>query len=81
MTLITQFFPAATVLPQDVFMIFWPKSPLVVMLLIFSVAFPVLLSVTVLAEAVVPTLVPPNASEVGTSFTFGPFTMRLNVVV
>src|SRR5438045_5396535 len=51
-TLTAQFAPAATVAPQVLFEM-W-KSPLAVMLEIFSVAVPVLVRVTVLGELVCP---------------------------
>src|ERR1019366_7284922 len=84
-TLITQFFPAASVLPQGFVLVVCAKSPLVAMLLMFSVAVPVLLSVTLFAGVVTPTTVLPNVREVGTRVTTGlpplAFTVRLSVVV
>ena len=84
-TLIVQFFPAASVLPQGFVLVVCAKSPLVAMLLMFSVAVPVLLSVTLFAGVVTPTTVLPNVREVGTRVTTGlpplAFTVRLSVVV
>ncbi len=54
-TLITQFFPAASVLPQGFGLVAGAKSPLVAMLAMFSVALPVFVSVTLFAVLVVPT--------------------------
>ncbi len=55
-TLIVQLFPAATELPQ---VLVWAKSPgsapVMVILVMLSVAFPVLVSVTGCAELAVPT--------------------------
>jgi hypothetical protein len=83
-TLIMQLFPARTVLPQDFATIVWAKSPLVAMLLMFSVAVPVLVSVTVFATVVTPTTILPHVRDVGVRVTAGPpplaFTVRLNVV-
>jgi hypothetical protein len=80
-----QLFPAARVLPQGFVLVVWPKSPLVAMLLMFSVTVPVLVSVTGLLAAVVPTTTLPHASDVGDTVTVGPvlleFTVRLSVVV
>ncbi len=45
-TSILQFFPAASVLPHGFGLVVCPKSPLVVMLLMFSVVVPVLVRVT-----------------------------------
>ena len=84
-TLITQFFPAARVLPQGFELVTCAKSPLVVMLAMISDAFPVLVTMTVFPlEVVVPTTVLPNASDVGDRVTTGPppcVTVRLIVVV
>ena len=71
-------------LPQGFVAAASAKSPLVVMLLMFSVALPVLLTVTVFAALVAPTTTLPHAREVGDRLTAGPpslFTVRLNVVV
>ena len=83
MTLITQLFPASTVLalPQDPVTTFWKKSPLIAMVLMFNVAFPVFVSVTVFTEAFLPTRTLPHVSEVGASLTFAPLIMRVKVVV
>ena len=83
-TLIMQFFPAASVLPQGFVLVTGAKSPLVLMLAMTSVAFPVLASVTFFPVEVVFTTTLPNASEVGVRVTAGPLgwvTVRLNVVV
>ena len=83
-TLTTQFFPAARVLPQGFELVTCAKSPLVVMLAMISDAFPVLLTVTVFPVEVVPTTVLPNTSDVGDRVTTGPppcVTVRLIVVV
>jgi hypothetical protein len=84
-TLIVQFFPAASVLPQGFVLVVRAKSPLVAMLLMFRVAVPLLVSVTVFAAAVTPTTTLPQAKEVGDRVTAGPpplaFTVRLRVVV
>src|SRR6202030_531524 len=64
---------------------FSAKSPLIVMLLMCSVKFPVLVSVTVFAALVTPTTLLPKLREVGDRVTAGPvpvgFTVRLIVVV
>ena len=81
--MIRQLAPAATVAPQDLATIFCAKSPLVAMLLMFSVEDPELVRVTVLAPLFTPTKILPHFSEVGTRVTTGPLpvTVRLNVVV
>ena len=68
-TLILQFFPAASVLPQALELM--AKSPLGVMLVMFNVPVPVLDSVIVLAAVVAPTTVLANVSDVGESVTTG----------
>jgi hypothetical protein len=82
---ILQLAPTATVLPQGFVLGFSAKSPLIVMLLMFSVKFPVLVSVTVFAALVTPTTLLPKLREVGDRVTAGPvpvgFTVRLIVVV
>jgi len=83
-TLITQLFPIATVLPQDFATMDWAKSPLVAMLLMFRTAVPELVSVTVFTGPVAPTTTLPHARAVGTSVTAGAggaLTVRFNVVV
>ena len=77
-----QVFPAATELPlaQEPFTTFWEKSPLTAIVLMFSVALPELVRVTVFDEAVVPTFCPLNVNEVGESFTFGPLIVMERVV-
>src|ERR1700674_4240312 len=71
-TLMMQFAPAASVLPQGFVLATGAKSPLTTMLLMFSVALPVFVIVTLLAVVVVPTTVLPNTSDVGDSVTTGP---------
>ena len=71
-TLIMQFFPAASVLPQGFVLVAAAKSPLIAMLLMFSVELPVFATVTLLAVVVVPTTVLANTSEVGVRVTAGP---------
>ncbi len=82
-TLIWQVFPTASVLPQGFVAAASAKSPLVVMLLMFSVALPVLLTVTVFPALVSPTTTLPHAREVGDRPTAGArlLTVRLSVVV
>jgi hypothetical protein len=75
-TLIMQFSPAASVLPQGLVLVTGAKSPLVVMLAMISVAFPVLASVTFFPVEVVLTTILPNASEVGVRVTAGPPTPK-----
>ena len=82
-TSITQLFPAAKVLPQGFVLVACPKSPLVVMLVMSSVALPLLVSVTAFALLVAATMTVPNVREVGDTLiplTTG-FTVRVNVVV
>lgn len=80
-----QLFPAANVLPQGLVLVTCAKSPLIAMLLMFSVADPVLASVTFFAGLVVPTTMLPQARDVGVKVTTGlpplVFTVRLSVVV
>ena len=71
-TLIMQFAPAASVLPQGFVLVAGAKSPLTTMLLMFSVELPVFVIVTLLAVVVVPTTVLANVSDVGDSVTTGP---------
>jgi hypothetical protein len=84
-TSILQLLPAASVLPQGFVLVVWPKSPLVAMLLMFSVEVPVLVSVTAFAALVTPTTVLANVRDVGDTVTVGPLllvlTVRLSVVV
>lgn len=86
-TLITQVFPGATLVPatQDFGVVVRLKSPLAVTLLMFSVAFPELVSVTVLVPPFTPTATLPHVRDVGTRVTAGPLplcvTVRLSVVV
>jgi len=84
-TSMVQFLPAASVLPQGLVLVIWPKSPLVVMLLMFSVEVPVLVSVTGFFAVVEPMAVLAKVREVGDTVTVGPvttgFTVRLTVVV
>ena len=72
LTLIMQLAPAASVLPHGFELVTCAKSPLVAMLVMFSVAFPELVSVTFFPVEVVFTTVLPNISEVGTRVTAGP---------
>jgi hypothetical protein len=82
-TLIMQFAPTASVLPQGFVLVAGAKSPLTAMLLMFSVALPVFVIVTLLALLFTPTTVLPNTSDVGDSVTTAPLavTVRLTVVV
>ena len=84
-TLIWQVFPAASVLPQAFALAACAKGPLIVMLLMSSVALPVLLTVMVFAAPVSPHTTLPQVREVGDSVTAGPalleFTVRLSEVV
>jgi hypothetical protein len=82
-TLMMQFAPAASVLPQGFGLVAGAKSPLTTMLLMFSVELPVFATVTLLAVVVVPTTVLANTSDVGVSVTTGPLgvTVRVTVVV
>ena len=84
MTFSKQFFPAASVVPQGFVLVAKAKSPLIPMLLMFSVALPVFANFTLFAALVVPTFLVANVSEVGVSVTTGavaPVTVRLTVVV
>ena len=84
-TAILQFFPTANELPQGFVLVPSAKSPLAAMLLMLSVAVPVLATVTVFVTPVTPTTTLPHASEVGGRVTTGlpPLwvTVRLNVVL
>jgi hypothetical protein len=80
-TLIMQFAPAASVLPQGFVLVAAAKSPLITMLLIFSVELPVFATVTLLAVVVVPTTVLANTSAVGVSVTTGPLAVTVRVIV
>ena len=84
-TSMVQLLPAASVLPQGFVLAIRPKSPLVVMLLMFSVEVPVLVRVTTFLAAVAPTTTLPHFSEAGVTVTVGPvlavLTVRLRVVV
>jgi hypothetical protein len=80
-TLMMQFAPAASVLPQGFVLVTGAKSPLTTMLLMFSVELPVLVSLTVFPVAVVPTTVLPNTSEVGVSVTTGPLAVTVRAIV
>src|SRR5208282_416471 len=82
-TLILQLFPTASVLPQGVGDVVGAKSPLIAMLLMFSVAVPVFLTVTVFTEEVVPSTMSPHVSAAGVRLTIGftlAFTVRLTLV-
>jgi hypothetical protein len=79
-TLMVQFAPAATELPQ---VLVWAKSPLAETLVRFSEALPVLESVTDCAALVVPTIWPAKVSEEVERLTTGaeaaaPVPVRLN---
>lgn len=84
-TLIRQLAPASTVLPHLLLLVKGnrAKSPLVVMLLMFNVATPELVRVTVFAPPVTPTSTLPHVNEAGVRVTAGPLavTVRFNVVV
>jgi len=71
------------VLPQGFVLAACAKAPLVVMLLMSSVALPVLVTVTAFAALVSPTTTVPNASELEDRLTAGArlLTVRLSVVV
>src|SRR6202042_1657919 len=62
-----------------------PKSPLVVMLVMFRVEVPVLVRVTGFLALKAPNTTLPNVSDVGDTVTVGPvllgFTVRLSVVL
>jgi len=66
-TLTVQLLPGASVVPQVLLLI--AKSPLIVMLLIFSVVVPVFVSLTTFAELVVPSTLLLKASFVAESAT------------
>lgn len=68
-TVTVQLALASTVEPQ-VLVLIW-KSPLVVMLLIFSVPVPVFVRVTILPLVVLPITVAPNFNDVGDRLTIG----------
>src|SRR5260370_2836409 len=70
-TLMMQFFPAASVLPQGFVLVAGANSPLTTMLLMFSVELPVFATVTLLAVVVVPATVLAHTSDVGVSVTTG----------
>ena len=67
LTLTVQLLPAASVVPQVLLLI--AKSPLIVMLLIFSVLVPVFVSLTTFAVLVVRSTLLPKASFVADSAT------------
>jgi hypothetical protein len=71
-TLIMQLSPAAKVLPQGFVLVARAKSPLAAMLVMFSVAVPVLASVTLFAGEVKFTTVLAKVSDVGVRVTTGP---------
>lgn len=78
-TEIVQFFPAATLVPQ---VLVSPKFVLAAMLVMVRVALPVLVSVTVCAALVVPTLTLLKVKLAGKSWTAGavvPMPVRLTV--
>ena len=78
-----QFFPTASVLPQGFVLAACAKAPLVEMLLMSSVALPVLVTVTGLAALVSPTTRLANVREAGDRLTAGArlLTVRFKVVV
>ena len=80
-TLTMQFAPAASVLPQGFVLVAAAKSPLITMLLMFSVELPVFATVTLFAVVVVPTTVLANTSDVGVSVTTGPLAVTVSVTV
>lgn len=83
-TSILQFFPAASVLPQGFVLAVKAKSPLVAMLLMFSVALPELVRTTDFVVPVEPTATVPQVSEVVDKVTLGPaleLTVKVRVVV
>lgn len=71
-TRILQAFPAARVLPHGFNPETRAKSPLIPMLLMFSVADPEFVRVTTFGPFVVPTSTFPHASDVGVKVTAGP---------
>lgn len=81
--MILQFRPAAKVLPQGLVLVVCAKSPITTMLLMFSVAVPLLLSTTVFPALVAPNKTLANVREVGDRLTAGArlVTVRLNTVV
>lgn len=80
-----QLFPGTSVLPHGFGLVDKAKSPLAAILLMFSVAVPELVRVTVFGGVVTPTTIAPQVSEVGDRVTAGlpplTFTVRLSVVV
>src|SRR5439155_59393 len=72
LTLIVQLAPAATAVPQVPSPSIATESPLIVMLLIVSVAFPVLVSVTDCVALVVPTAWLAKVNEAGERLATGP---------
>jgi hypothetical protein len=85
LTAILQLAPTSSALPQALLIGVWGKSPLVLMLLMFSVALPVLVTVTSFAGPVMPRVIVFHFSNVGARVTTGlppaAFTVRLTVVV
>src|ERR1700722_13157719 len=71
-TSMVQLFPAASVLPQGLALGVWPKSPLVVMLVIVSVEVPVFVRVTGFLPAVASRTTLPHVRDVGATVTGGP---------
>jgi len=69
------------VLPQGFGLVAAAKSPLIAMLLMFSIELPVFATVTLLAVVVVPTTVLANTSAVGVSVTTGPLAVTVRVIV
>jgi hypothetical protein len=77
-TLIVQFAPALTLLPQ---VLVWEKSPLAAMLETASEAVPVFVRVTVCAVLLVPDIWAEKVSEVGDKLTADPIPVPLKVTV
>jgi len=83
-TSILQFFPAASVLPQGLVLLVKAKSPLTAMLVMVSVAPPVLVRITDFVAPAEPIGTVPHVNDVGDTVTVGPpleFTVNDRVVV
>lgn len=79
---ILQFCPAANVLPHGLMDVVCAKSPLVAMLAIVRVAFPVLARITFFPPLLAPTTTFPNTNEVGNRVTTGPpLTVTVSCIV
>ena len=82
LTFTRQLSPAASVVPHASFAVVGvsvAKSPVVLIELIFNVEAPVLVSVTVLQQAVSPTLNVPQVSEAGLKPATGPLALATTV--